>query len=185
MQSLCNTLLVAMPTMEDPRFKHAVTYLFEHSEDGAMGLVINQPTNITLGELLDQIKIVNDKSSSAAHNTIYSGGPVSQDRGFVLHSTRPGYSSSAEITSEIMLTTSKDVLAELTTANAPSEFIVTLGYAGWSAGQLEQELLENTWLTVPADPELVFHTPPTKLWEAALARLGVSACQLSQFAGHA
>ncbi len=185
MQSLENTFLVAMPNMPDPRFKHAVTYICEHNEEGAMGLVINQPTNITIGELLDQIEIDNDKLADAASFAVLSGGPVHTDRGFVLHSTKPGYSSSVNITSDIMITTSKDVLTELTTKQAPEHFLITLGYAGWDPGQLEKELLENTWLTVPADPNIIFNTPAHMRWEKAINSLGIDIAKLTQYSGNA
>lgn len=185
MNSLENSFLVAMPTMQDPRFKHAVTYICEHNEEGAMGLVINQPTNLTIGELLDQIDIDNDKMADAASFAVMSGGPVNTDRGFVLHSHKPGYSSSVNITSSIMITTSKDVLSELTTRQAPQNFLITLGYAGWDPGQLEKELLENAWLTVPADPDIIFNTPAHMRWEKAIHSLGIDVAMLSQYSGNA
>lgn len=184
-QSLQNTFLVAMPSMPDPRFKHAVTYICEHNESGAMGLVINQPTNLTVGELLDQIDIENNKMATNSSVAVMSGGPVHTDRGFVLHSAKPGYSSSAHVGSEIMITTSKDVLHELTTHEAPEKFLLTLGYAGWDPGQLEQELKDNTWLTVPVDPEIMFNTPAQLRWQKAIESLGVDINKLTQYSGNA
>lgn len=184
-ESLQNTFLVAMPNMPDPRFKHSVTYICEHNEDGAMGLVINQPTNLTVGELLDQIDIENNKMASNSSIAVMSGGPVHTDRGFVLHSSKPGYSSSSAISSEIMITTSKDVLHELTSHDAPDQFLITLGYAGWDPGQLERELIENTWLTVPADPEIIFNTPAHLRWQKAIESLGIDINKLSLYSGHA
>jgi putative transcriptional regulator len=178
MQSLENHFLIAMPSMQDPFFKRAVAYICEHNEDGAMGLVINQPINIT-------VEIDNDKSTHAASVAVFAGGPVKTDRGFVLHSPKAGYSASQELSSEIMITTSKDVLASLTTAQAPEQFIITLGYAGWEQGQLEQELLENSWLIIKADPEIIFNTPIEQRWEKAVATLGFDISQLSSEAGHA
>jgi len=185
MQSLENHFLIAMPSMQDPFFKRAVTYICEHNEDGAMGLVINQPINITVGDLLDKIEIDNDKSNQSAQVAVYAGGPVKTDRGFVLHSPKPGYSASQELSSDIMITTSKDVLASLTTTQAPEQFIITLGYAGWEQGQLEQELLENSWLIIKADPDIIFNTPVEKRWEKAVETLGFNIGQLSTEAGHA
>lgn len=185
MQSLENHFLIAMPSMQDPFFKHAVTYICEHNEDGAMGLVINQPININVGELLDKIEIDNDKSKQAAQVAVYAGGPVKTDRGFVLHSPKPGYSASQVLSSDITITTSKDVLASLTTSEAPEKFIITLGYSGWEQGQLEQELLENSWLIIKADPEIIFNTPVEQRWEKAVSMLGFDASQLSSEAGHA
>ncbi|MBE0376357.1 MULTISPECIES: YqgE/AlgH family protein [Pseudoalteromonas] len=185
MQSLENHFLIAMPSMQDPFFKRAVAYICEHNEDGAMGLVINQPINITVGDLLDKIEIDNDKSTQAASVAVFAGGPVKTDRGFVLHSPKSGYSASQELSSEIMITTSKDVLASLTTAQAPEQFIITLGYSGWEQGQLEQELLENAWLIIKADPDIIFNTPIEQRWEKAVATLGFDISQLSSEAGHA
>ncbi|WP_392344109.1 YqgE/AlgH family protein [Pseudoalteromonas prydzensis] len=185
MQSLENHFLIAMPSMQDPFFKRAVAYICEHNEDGAMGLVINQAINITVGDLLDKIEIDNDKSTQAASVAVFAGGPVKTDRGFVLHSPKSGYSASQELSSEIMITTSKDVLASLTTAQAPEQFIITLGYSGWEQGQLEQELLENAWLIIKADPDIIFNTPIEQRWEKAVATLGFDISQLSSEAGHA
>ncbi|MDN3379199.1 MULTISPECIES: YqgE/AlgH family protein [unclassified Pseudoalteromonas] len=185
MQSLENHFLIAMPSMQDPLFKRAVTYICEHNEDGAMGLVINQPINITVGDLLDKIEIDNDKSNQASQVAVFAGGPVKTDRGFVLHSPKPGYAASQELSSEIMITTSKDVLASLTTTQAPEQFIITLGYAGWEQGQLEQELLENSWLIIKADPDIIFNTPVEQRWEKAVETLGFDISQLSAEAGHA
>ncbi|BBN80485.1 UPF0301 protein [Pseudoalteromonas sp. A25] len=185
MQSLENHFLVAMPSLQDPFFKHTVTYICEHNEDGAMGLVVNHPIDVTVGELLDKIEIDNDKSTSAAAEHVFAGGPVHTDRGFVLHTPKPGYSSSQELSSDIMITTSKDVLASLTSNARPDAFLITLGYAGWERGQLEKELLENSWLVIEADPAIIFNTPPEQRWEKAVQMLGIDAAQLSSQAGHA
>ncbi|MBD1580898.1 YqgE/AlgH family protein [Pseudoalteromonas sp. S16_S37] len=185
MQSLENHFLIAMPSLQDPFFKHTVTYICEHNEDGAMGLVVNHPIDVTVGELLDKIEIDNDKSASAAAEQVFAGGPVHTDRGFVLHTPKPGYSSSQELSSDIMITTSKDVLASLTSSARPESFLITLGYAGWERGQLERELLENSWLVIEADPAIIFNTPPEQRWEKAVQMLGIDATQLSSQAGHA
>ncbi|WP_440054054.1 YqgE/AlgH family protein [Pseudoalteromonas sp. T1lg65] len=185
MKSLANHFLIAMPAMDDPFFNHTVTYICEHSEDGAMGLVVNHPINVTVGELLDQIDINNDKQSIAAKASVFAGGPVHTDRGFVLHTPKHGYASSQELSSDIMMTTSKDVLASLTSNHCPDGFIITLGYAGWVSGQLEKELKENSWLVVEADPEIIFNTPPEKRWEKAVQMLGIDVAQLSNEIGHA
>jgi len=185
MQSLENHFLIAMPSMQDPFFKRAVTYICEHNEDGAMGLVINQPIDVTVGELLDKIEIDNDKTQQAAQVSVFAGGPVKTDRGFVLHSPQPGYSARQKLSSDIMITTSKDVLANLTTAHAPEQFIITLGYSGWEQGQLEKELLDNSWLIIKADPKIIFDTPVEKRWEKAVSMLGFDVSQLCSEAGHA
>ncbi|MCF6435015.1 MULTISPECIES: YqgE/AlgH family protein [Pseudoalteromonas] len=185
MQSLENHFLIAMPSLQDPFFKHTVTYICEHNENGAMGLVVNHPIDVTVGELLDKIEIDNDKTRPAAAQNVFAGGPVHTDRGFVLHTPKLGYSSSQELSSDIMITTSKDVLASLTSNSCPEAFLITLGYAGWERGQLEKELLENSWLVIEADPAIIFNTPPELRWEKAVQMLGIDAAQLSSQAGHA
>ncbi|SFB80999.1 YqgE/AlgH family protein [Pseudoalteromonas denitrificans] len=185
MQSLENHFLIAMPNMQDPAFRHSVTYICEHNNEGAMGLVINQPIDLTVGELLDQIKIDNNKETNAANVTVFAGGPVQQEQGFVLHAPKEGYQSSLKLTDKIMITTSKDVLTSLTTPQAPEQFLISLGYAGWRSGQLEQELMDNAWLTIEADPEILFNTPSHLKWEKAIEMLGIDINKLSHQAGHA
>ncbi|MEQ3513243.1 YqgE/AlgH family protein [Pseudoalteromonas sp. SS15] len=183
--SLENHFLIAMPSLQDPYFKQSVTYICEHNEEGAMGLVINHPVNVTVGELLDKIDIENNKMSEASKRHVFAGGPVHTDRGFVLHTPKYGYSSSQELSSEIMITTSKDVLASLTYDDSPSEFIITLGYAGWEQGQLERELSENSWLVIKADPAIIFNTPVELRWQKAVEMLGFDVSKLATIAGHA
>lgn len=187
MTSLRGSLLIAMPSLDDPFFSRSVTYLCEHNEDGAMGLMLNHPVKLTLAELLSQIESVKRDSYDEPELTqpILSGGPVNTDRGFVLHTRQLGWASSQELGSNLMVTTSKDVLEVLGTPAAPEKYLVTLGYAGWSAGQLEQELAANSWLTIPADEALIFDTPTDKLWEEATHRLGIDVWQISPEAGHA
>lgn len=187
MTSLRGSLLIAMPSLEDPFFSRSVTYLCEHNEDGAMGLMLNHPVKLTLAELLSQIESVKRESydEPALTQPILSGGPVHTDRGFVLHTRQLGWASSQELDNNLMVTTSKDVLEVLGTPAAPEKYLVTLGYAGWSAGQLEQELAANSWLTIPADEALIFDTPTDKLWEEATNRLGIDVWQISPEAGHA
>lgn len=185
MQSLENHFLIAMPTMLDPSFKQSVTYICEHNDDGAMGLVINHPTDFTVGQLLDKVDIDNDKSTESSQSLVFAGGPVDTERGFVLHSTKYGFATSSALSEQIMITTSKDVLASLTTSQSPDSFLVTLGYAGWSAGQLESELQQNAWLTIQADPEIIFNTPAHLRWEKAIEMLGIDLAMLSHQVGHA
>lgn len=185
MNSFQNYLLIAMPSMDDPYFSRSVTYICEHNEQGAMGLVINQPAGMSLKELINQTDkeaIVDDEK---AENIVLAGGPVSQDRGFILHTTQPGWSASLALTSQIMVTTSKDILSSLGNSEAPEKSIVTLGYAGWSAGQLEEEIRANSWLMVEADTELLFDTPIHKKWEAAVHKLGIDTWQIAPTAGNA
>ncbi|GAA0341809.1 YqgE/AlgH family protein [Bowmanella denitrificans] len=185
MQSFENHFLIAMPSLEDPYFSRSLTYICEHNEQGAMGIVINQPTGLHLKEMLMQvdesIKVDEDK----AEQIVLAGGPVSPDRGFILHSTQPGWASSLELTSEIMVTTSKDILNVLGNSKAPDKCLVALGYAGWSAGQLEEEIQRNSWLLIEADTELLFDVPIHKKWQAAVQKLGVDIWQLAPDVGHA
>jgi putative transcriptional regulator len=150
-----------------------------------MGLVINQPVGMNLKELIgqtDENAVVDDDK---ADNIVLAGGPVSQDRGFILHTSQPGWSSSLELNSEIMVTTSKDILSSLGNDKGPEQALVTLGYAGWSAGQLEEEIQTNSWLMVEADLALLFEVPIHKKWESALHKLGIEVWQLGPDIGHA
>ena len=210
MISLENQLLIAMPSLGDPYFNKTVTYICEHNEEGAMGLIINLPVNITLTDLLKQIEPdENDRSDEVSKSSeltksddmnditlvtditnsleqlVLSGGPIAQQRGFVLHSSQPGWGSSLVLSKELMITTSKDILMALGTQKAPEQFIVTLGYAGWGPGQLEQELRANSWLTTPADSEILFKTPIEQRWKKATEKLGIDVAHLSTDIGHA
>ncbi|MDU0354499.1 YqgE/AlgH family protein [Paraglaciecola aquimarina] len=185
MQSLQNYLLIASPSMDDPYFSRTVVYICEHNEQGTMGLVINQPVGMTLKELVSQAdenaQVMDDK----AEGIVLAGGPVSQDRGFILHTTQEGWSSSLAMTSEIMITTSKDILSSLGNASSPEKSLVILGYAGWSAGQLEEEIQSNAWLMVEADSAVLFDVPIHKKWESAVQMLGIDVWQLGPDVGHA
>nr|WP_136250640.1 YqgE/AlgH family protein [Ningiella ruwaisensis] len=183
--SFQNHFLVAMPALDDAYFSRSVTYILEHNDQGAMGIVINQPSTMTFRELIkqadDKALVDDDKSEQI----VVCGGPVHQDRGFVLHSTQPGWKSSLELSSDIMLTTSRDILSVLGNAEGPSDSLVALGYAGWEAGQLEQEIADNAWLLLEADTDILFHTPIHRKWQAAVNKLGVDVWQLTQQSGHA
>lgn len=185
MQSLQNHFLVAMPDLDDSFFERTVIYICEHNEEGAMGLVINQPVEISLPKLLDHIEINVPGDSSLQNTMVYSGGPVSNDRGFVLHKPQTGWRSSLKLSDDIMVTTSRDILQSLGTAQAPDKFLLTLGYAGWAAGQLEEELGTNSWLTIPADADILFATPSSERWQKATEKLGINPWQLAPGAGHA
>lgn len=185
MDSLQNYLLIASPSMEDPYFARTVTYICEHNEHGAMGLVINQPVGMKLKELVEQVDEKAEVLKEKADNIVLAGGPVSQDRGFILHTTQPGWSASLSMTSEIMVTTSKDIISSLGNAQAPEKSLVILGYAGWTAGQLEEEIQTNSWLMVEADTEILFDVPIHKKWETAVQRLGIDVWQLGPDVGHA
>lgn len=185
MQSFENHLLIAMPSLEDPYFSRSVTYICEHNEQGAMGLVINQPAGMTLKELLKQTDSQAIVVDSKADDIVLAGGPVSQDRGFILHTPQKGWSSSMELTPEVMVTTSKDILSALGNEKGPEKALITLGYAGWTAGQLEEELQQNSWLTVEADASLLFDVPVHQKWQNAVNKLGIDVWQLGPDMGHA
>jgi len=181
---LAGHFLIAMPNMVDPNFAGTVTYVCEHSERGALGVVVNRPTDISMESLLDQVEITVSHTALTARKVHY-GGPVSVEHGFVLHRPHGTWSSSIKVGDELMLTTSKDILEAVALGQGPSDWLITLGYSGWGAGQLESELAQNAWLTVPASADLLFETPPDRLLEAAMQRLGISRFALSSVAGHA
>ncbi|MDN3652106.1 YqgE/AlgH family protein [Thalassotalea ponticola] len=184
MTSFENHLLIAMPNMHDPYFQKTVTYICEHNEQGAMGLIVNVPVRITLGELLSQID-AHQGDSYRLSQRVLAGGPVSPDRGFVLHNNQGEWSSSMALNSEIMITTSRDILEALGTDKAPEQFLVTLGYAGWGPGQLEQEIKDNSWLVAQADRDILFDTPVDLRWQKATQKLGIDLGHLSTDIGHA
>jgi|SRR5690554_554388 len=182
--SLRNQFLIAMPGMNDTSFAQSVTYICEHSADGAMGLVINHPTPLTLGDIFQQLEL--KQSDPSALTQVLAGGPVSTERGFVLHpSSAQQWQSTVEVAAGISLTASSDILSSLADGQGPDDYLVTLGYAGWSGGQLEQEIAANAWLTVPADQQIIFHTPTEQRWAAAARDLGIDLNLISSTAGHA
>jgi len=181
--SLKNHLLIAMPSLKDEHFSRSVTLLCEHNEDGAMGIVINHPLDFSTGELLEHMEIPCLENQNI--NPVFAGGPVQMDRGFVVHRAEKLWKSSIQLENQISITTSSDILHAIGRHEIDDEAFVALGYAGWEAGQLEQEILENSWLTVPVDPEIIFSTDIDKRWEKAAALLGVDINNLSDFAGHA
>ncbi|WP_223686086.1 YqgE/AlgH family protein [Pseudomonas aeruginosa] len=176
--------LIAMPHMADPNFAQTVTYLVEHNEQGAMGLVINRPSGLNLAEVLEQLKPDALPPARCQHIDIYNGGPVQTDRGFVLHPSGLSYQSTLEL-GELAMSTSQDVLFAIAASTGPEKSLISLGYAGWEAGQLEAELSDNAWLTCPADPAILFDLPAEERLSAAAARLGVNLSLLTAQAGHA
>ncbi|MBD9482984.1 YqgE/AlgH family protein [Pseudomonas sp. PDM14] len=176
--------LIAMPHMADPNFAQTVTYLVEHNEQGAMGLVINRPSGLSLADVLDQLRPDDDAPARCHNLPIFSGGPVQTDRGFVLHPTGHVFQATLEL-GELALSTSQDVLFAIAEGHGPSKHLIALGYAGWEAGQLEHELVDNAWLTCPADNAILFDLPAEQRLEAAAARLGVNLSLLTAQAGHA
>jgi putative transcriptional regulator len=177
--------LIAMPGMEDSLFSHSITYLCEHNEQGAMGLVINHPLELDYSDIFEHLGI--ELFNAEDHRPVLAGGPVQTDRGFVLHrrSERWRWKSTLHVTDDISLTTSRDVLDALACSQGPEESQVALGYAGWAPGQLEQELAANSWLTLPADAAIIFDTPIDRRAHVAAARLGINLDLLSSHSGHA
>jgi len=186
--NLTNQFLIAMPGMADDTFAGTVIYLCEHTERGALGLVINKPIDIKLKRLFEKVELELDRED-LADAPVFFGGPVQTERGFVLHD-RLGedgghYNSTLSIPGGLEMTTSKDVLEALAHGAGPKRVLITLGYAGWGAGQLEDELSRNGWLNVNADPGIIFDTPVEQRYERALSLLGIDRGMLSQEAGHA
>ncbi|NVJ56359.1 MAG: YqgE/AlgH family protein [Vibrionaceae bacterium] len=186
--NLTNHFLVAMPGMKDPYFHRSVIYVCEHNDEGAMGLMINAPIDITVGKMLKQVDVqpVHPQLyTESLDKPVLNGGPVSSDRGFILHHPKDHYESSIQMTDYLSVTTSKDILSVLGTEAEPNNYLVALGYSGWEAGQLESELSENSWLTIEADPDVIFNTPINERWSKAVQMLGIDASQLSCEIGHA
>jgi putative transcriptional regulator len=185
---LTNQFLIAMPGMLDDTFARTVVYLCEHNEKGALGLVINRPIDIKLKSLFEKIELRLERKE-LAEQPVYFGGPVQTERGFVLHDKRgedqAPYNSTLSVPGGLAMTTSKDVLEALAEGSGPRRVLVTLGYSGWQAGQLEDELGRNGWLTVDADPAVIFDTPIEQRYDRALSLLGFDPLMLSQEAGHA
>ncbi len=187
---LANQFLIAMPGMVDPNFAGSVIYLFEHTERGAMGLVVNRPTEVNLSTLFDKIDLKLE-IAPLLDQPVYFGGPVQVERGLVLHESNPklSYSSSLIIPGGLTMTTSKDVLEEVANGKGPAQFLMTLGYAGWGAGQLEEEITLNGWINVPLNREqmieIIFNTPSSQRYQKAMNHLGFDLSDLSGEAGHA
>jgi putative transcriptional regulator len=187
--NLTNHFLIAMPALSDELFGRSVVYLCEHSERGALGLVINKPSDILLPRLFEKVELSMGRADLAAQ-PVFQGGPVQTERGFVLHEAMAGegesvYASTLSIPGGLEMTTSKDVLEAMASGAGPRKVFVTLGYASWGEGQLESEITENSWLTVEADPRLIFDAPVAERYERAMALLGLQPWMLSPDAGHA
>jgi len=189
--NLTNQFLIAMPGMADNTFAGAVIYMCEHTDKGALGLVINKPIDIKLKNLFEKVELTLDRED-LAEAPVYFGGPVQTERGFVLHERLDGdagegghYNSSLQIPGGLEMTTSKDVLEALSSGAGPKKILVTLGYSGWSAGQLEEEIGRNGWINVSAEPGIIFDTPVEQRYDKALSLLGIDPRMLSQEAGHA
>ena len=186
MNDVCLTdhFLIAMPQLDDPNFFHSVTYICQHDAEGAMGVMINQPMDMKLGDILKQLEIEND-DEALGEQQVYFGGPVQQERGFILHSPSKNWQGTLFISDDIALTTSSDILKDIASQSGPKDSLIALGYAGWGAGQLEEELAQNAWLSVPASAEIIFDTPVDDRWSKAATLLGVDLQLLSDDIGHA
>ncbi|MDD5276990.1 MAG: YqgE/AlgH family protein [Methylovulum sp.] len=181
---LNNQFIIAMPSLADPNFSHTVTFLCQHSKEGALGIVINRPTSMKLGEIFAQMDMP-ITSLSATETPIFMGGPMQQDRGFVLHTPGGNWNASLAISDSIALTTSRDVLEAIAIGEGPEHYLVALGYAGWGEGQLEQEILDNAWLNTPYGEQILFDTPVNLRWNAAAEQIGIDINRLTTPAGHA
>ena len=182
--SLANQFLIAMPGLSDPNFSQTVTYLFKHDTDGAMGIVINRPMKMPLGEVFEQLKLPCE-NPAMMKRTVLQGGPVQPEQGFVIHPAGGNWEYSVPVSDGIQITTSRDILASMASGAGPDSALVALGYAGWGAGQLEAEITHNSWLTVPVDRRVLFEMPYEERWRAAANLLGIDLSKMSPDAGHA
>ncbi len=182
---LANHFLIAVPSLNDPNFSRAVTLLAQHNDEGAMGVMINRLSDYKLGDILGQMDIQTDDRDLLA-TPVLAGGPVQPERGFVLHDpTEREWDSSFLISPQLALTTSRDILIAMAEGNGPRRAVVALGYAGWTAGQLEIELQENTWVAAQADASILFDTPVEQRWSAAARLIGIDMSLFTNYAGHA
>ena len=181
---LANRLLIALPALADPQFARSVALVCQHDEEGAMGVVVNRPSEYTLGDVFQQMGIETGDDALRGQ-IVLSGGPVHPERGFVLHDGGDGWDSTLAIGDKLYVTTSRDILEAMAGGTGPAHAVVALGCAGWDAGQLEQELVEDSWLTVPADATLLFETPLDARWQAAAGSIGVDLANIADHSGHA
>lgn len=181
--SLRDNLLIAMPGLEDGLFTGSVTYLCEHDDEGALGIVINRPTDLSFADLFEDEDV--EIAPQCKDITILAGGPVNMNRGFILHDGDHTWESSMTLPNGLHLTTSRDIIYAIAEGNGPENFIITLGYAGWGPGQLEQEIVDNAWLNAPSNLDIIFDTPFSERAEKAIAQLGIDYHLISNQAGHA
>jgi putative transcriptional regulator len=182
--SLANQLLIALPALADSPFERSVALVCQHDGEGAMGVVVNRASEYTLGEVFEQMGIESDDANLCAQ-PVLAGGPVHPERGFVLHDGERQWDSSLPVGSQLYVTTSRDILEAMARGEGPPRVAVALGCAGWGAGQLESELVDNSWLTAPADAELLFALPLGARWQAAGGRIGVDMSRITDYSGHA
>lgn len=181
---LTGHLLIAMPAMADPNFVRTVTYICEHTDQGALGIVINRPLQMDLGEVFQQLSL-DSADADVTKQPVLRGGPVQIERGFVLHEPSRQWDATVEVSDSVYLTTSQDILTAMAQGTGPRRALMALGYAGWGAGQLESEMCANAWLSVPASASILFDTPYEARWAAAARLLGINLATLSSEAGHA
>lgn len=172
-----------MPSLQDPNFNRSVTYICEHNQYGAVGIIINRPTDTSLSYILKHLKITADDQKVKEMPLLY-GGPVQQSQGFIIHRPVGRWRSTLEVSKDISITTSQDILEAIAKGQGPEDALIALGYAGWEAAQLEQEIRDNSWLSTPATPELLFNTPFSKRWTISASLLGIDFNQLSGDVGH-
>ena len=182
--NLTHHFLIAMPAIKEGFFAGALTYICEHNDNGALGIIVNRPISLTVGEMFDQIGLPLP-NIELEKMPVYFGGPVQTERGFVLHDAQGDWQSTLRINEQLALTTSRDILDAIGSEQCPRNVLIALGYAGWEQGQLEHEITQNTWLTVPADTHILFDLPPEERLAAAMASLGVDYLSLVEEAGHA
>ena len=182
--NLIGHFLIAMPSLNDGFFNQAVTYICEHDENGSFGIIINQQTGITLKQIAKEMALETENTFDDKQ-PVFIGGPVDQGRGFILHRPAGNWQSSLKVDDNIALTTSKDILQAIVNNEGPKDNIVALGYAGWAAGQLDSEIASNTWLSCPADEQIIFNTPVEERWKAAAKLIGIDLSLLSSDTGHA
>lgn len=182
--SLKHHFLVSLPSLSEGIFAHSLCYLCEHDEQGSMGLIVNHPLDMDVSEILEQLEL--DNRAAIPEEAIYAGGPVHTDRGFVLHRRdTQSWEASLLVNNDMAVTTSLDILEAIAEQRGPKEHLIALGYAGWGPGQLEEELTDNAWLSLPADPKILFEIPAEERIDAALATLGINFAQLGSDSGHA
>ena len=182
--SFANNFMIAMPGLLDPGFARTVSIICEHNEHGALGLVINRPSELLVADLFEQMNLkAPDTDLSAQH--VMHGGPVSLDRGFVLHEEAGPWESTLSVSPHLQLTTSRDILEAMSKGDGPSRALMAVGYAGWMAGQLEDEFSANSWLSAEYTPDVLFNTPTAQRWSAAAKILGIEPHQISSQVGHA
>jgi putative transcriptional regulator len=179
-----NQFLIAMPVLTDPHFAKSLVYICEHNDRGALGIIVNRPIDMTLGKLFERVELKLDKPE-LANQPVYFGGPVQTDRGFVLHRPAGEWQSNLKVNDEIAMASSRDILLSIANHGTPADVLVTLGFSGWSAGQLENEIMQNAWLSVDANAHILFELPYEERLPAAMQVLGIDFASLSGMAGHA